>query len=55
MMKGIIGIGALVVLFLGFWIAWSYFEARSFERITGQHVSTFDAMFVELRVAPTGE
>jgi hypothetical protein len=28
----------------------SYFEAAAFNRITGKNVSTWDAMFLELRV-----
>lgn len=38
------------------WVTPSYFEARAFENATGRHVSTWDAMFVQLRVeAPAGE
>lgn len=32
------------------WVVPSYFEARAFERATGKSVSTWDAMFVQLRV-----
>jgi hypothetical protein len=28
----------------------AYFEARAYERVTGKHVSTWDAMFIDLRV-----
>lgn len=35
---------------LGFtWLA-AYNEARTFERLTGRHVTTWDALWVELRV-----
>ena len=34
----------------GLWVAHSYCAARSFERVTGHPVSTWDAMFLELRV-----
>jgi hypothetical protein len=49
LLVAIVFVGA-VLLLLGFWVVSSYLEARSFERITGRHVSTWDAMFVELRV-----
>lgn len=32
------------------WVGGSYMEARAYERVTGQHVSTLDAMFLDLRV-----
>ena len=38
----------LCLLFV--WFLFSYFEARSYNRVTGEDVSTFDAMFVELRI-----
>ena len=37
-------------LALAGWIGLSYMEARAYERLTGRQVSTFDAMFVQLRV-----
>ncbi len=43
------GLAALIVL-LAFWITASYFEAQSFNRVTGSHVSTWEAMFVRLQV-----
>lgn len=33
-----------------FWIFPSYMEARAYNRITGKNVSTWDAMWVDLRV-----
>jgi hypothetical protein len=48
-----LGAVAMVVLFGGiFSIKWTdaYFEARAYERVTGKHVSTWDAMFIDLRV-----
>lgn len=39
-----------IALFLVVWVIASHFEARSFERVTGKSVSTWDAMFIELRV-----
>lgn len=47
---GILAAGLVFVLLLGAWIGKSALEARAYERITGKHVSTWDAMFVELRV-----
>lgn len=32
------------------WVADSYLEARAFNNVTGKTVSTWDAMFIELRV-----
>ncbi len=45
--------GVAILLFLalgGSWVVRSYFEARAYERVTGKSVSTWDAMFLELRV-----
>ena len=36
--------------FICLWIGNSYFEARAYNNVTGKEVSTFDAMFLELRV-----
>lgn len=48
-------IGAMVIagcaaLLIGGWVLFSYFEARAYENVTGKKVSTFDAMFLNLRV-----
>lgn len=32
------------------WVAFSYMEARAYERVTGKQVTTWDAMFLDLRV-----
>lgn len=40
----------LVVFYGGWWVFASYCEASAYNRITGSNVSTWDAMFVELRV-----
>lgn len=32
------------------WVGASYFEARAYNKVTGKNVSTFDAMFIGLRV-----
>lgn len=31
-------------------IGGAYFEAQAYERVTGKHVSTWDAIFLDLRV-----
>jgi hypothetical protein len=40
----------LIVFACGSWMLGAYMEARSFSRITGEQVTTWDAMWVELRV-----
>lgn len=44
------GLAGVVLLFLGGWYGWSYLEAQSYNRLTGSQVTTWDAMFVDLRV-----
>ena len=39
-----------IVVMISLWVGWSYFEAHAYNNITGKQVSTFDAMFVQLRV-----
>ena len=39
-----------VLIALTLWIGASHLEANAYERVTGKHVSTWDAMFLELRV-----
>lgn len=48
-------LGALVFIGLlsplvGIWVIGSFFESRTFNRITGAHTTTWDAMWLELRV-----
>ena len=43
-------IAITVILVIGGWVFSSYMEARAYERVTGKRVSTWDAMFIELRV-----
>jgi len=41
----------LVLVFgVGPWVVESYFEASAYEKLTGKEVSTWDAMWVQLRV-----
>jgi len=48
----LVAIMFLVITFgaLALWVGSSYFEAAAFNRVTGKAVSTFDAMWIELRV-----
>lgn len=43
----------ILLIMIGVWVGASYFEARAYNKITHSNVSTFDAMFVELRVQGT--
>lgn len=45
----------LLLFFFGPWITKSYFEAAAFNRATGKNVSTWDAMWIELRVEGEGK
>lgn len=47
---GIFLIALTCAIGLGIWVVKSRFEASAYNRITGSHVSTWDAMWVELRV-----
>lgn len=40
----------IAVFYCGPWVVSSYFEAKAFNRITGQNVTTWDAMWLNLRV-----
>ena len=52
--KELMAYGAFVVFILccalGVWVLKSSCEASSYNRVTGSNVSTWDAMFLELRV-----
>lgn len=49
----IVMVVGLVIVALGIWIGQSHFEAKAYNNITGSNVSTWDAMFIELRVQDT--
>ena len=40
----IVGVGLTI------WVAFSHFEAQAYNNVTGKDVSTWDAMWIELRV-----
>ena len=42
-------LGVAVFVFANAWIG-AHFEAKAFENVTGKHVSTWDALWIELRV-----
>lgn len=42
--------GLALVLFVGGWVGKSAAEARAFRRVTGKVVTTWDAMWLSLRV-----
>lgn len=46
-----------LVVAVTIWATASYFEASAYNRVTGSSVSTWDAMWIELRVqaAPSGK
>jgi len=46
----VIVIAAIALAYPAVWVAKSYFEAQSYNRLTGAHATTWDAMWVELRV-----
>lgn len=48
--KSAIAVGATMGAAVLAWVLFSYFEARAYENATGKHVSTTDAMFLNLRV-----
>lgn len=48
--RGLTYIALPAVLMVALWVAFSHMEARAFNRVTGESVTTWDAMFIELRV-----
>lgn len=49
-LAAVVILGILLAIACGGWVVSSYFEARAYNRVTGEDVSTWDAMWVELRV-----
>lgn len=50
LMFGLLALVLCLSIALALWIGKSSLEARAYNRATGSDVSTFDAMFIELRV-----
>lgn len=46
---------ALILIISIAWVIPAHFEARAYEHATGHHVSTWDAMWIELRVQAAPE
>lgn len=44
------GLAVMIVLVLLLWVFPSHMEAQAYNRVTGENVSTWDAMWIELRV-----
>jgi hypothetical protein len=42
-------------LLVAFWLAPSYFEARTYRKLTGADVTMWDAMWVQLRVQDSAD
>ncbi len=45
--------GVMLLVFVGGWLFYSHYEAKSFNRLTKSNVTLQDAMFVQLRVIRT--
>lgn len=46
----IAGVAGAVLCVPGSWVVRSYFEAKTYNKLTGASATTWDAMWVELRV-----
>lgn len=46
-----LGIPAILAVGVGLWVIRSHYEAQTYERLTGVHVTTWEAMWVQLRVS----
>lgn len=43
-------IACMLFVTLSGWVSLSYFEAAAYRRVTGKQVTTWDAMFLDLRI-----
>lgn len=48
-------VAAVIIVVGGAWVLPIYLEARAYNHATGAHVSTWEAMFVDLRVQGTAK
>ena len=46
----ILVVAVFLFMALSIWVGKSFFEAMAFNAATGKNVSTWDAMFIELRI-----
>lgn len=49
-LPGILTIGFVSTLAISLWLIRSHMEAKAYNRVTGSNVTTWDAMWIELRV-----
>lgn len=49
LLTGVFVVLILTIMLLS-WPIQSYFEAKAYNNVTGKNISTWDAMFLELRV-----
>lgn len=47
---GVLIVMAMILILVGCWVGASHFEAQSYNKLTGNDVTTWDAMWVQLRV-----
>jgi hypothetical protein len=40
----------VISISIALWVSASYFEAKAFNEVTGKHVTTSQAMFIQLRI-----
>lgn len=45
-----IAISGVLLIVLIAWVAYSFVEAKAYNSATGKHITTWQAMFLELRV-----
>lgn len=50
MLSGLCMLVAGVLILVGMWVGYSHFEAATYNKLTGASVTTWDAMWVRLRV-----
>jgi hypothetical protein len=48
-------VGGIICLLCGGWVFRSCMEARTYRHLTGMDVSTWDAMWIQLRVIEPGK
>ena len=42
--------GGMILLFTGVWVVKSHFEAKTYSEITGKHITTGQALWVQFRI-----
>lgn len=54
-MLTVFAISFVLAVVVGIWVLKSHMEARSFNAVTGKSVTTWEAMWIELRVQEGGK